>query len=225
MKNHEYIWEDEPGSFAFPVAKAGHPVIIGCAFITLIFALIQWKVLTLITLLITIGICLFFRDPDRIIPNNDSAIVSPADGKVIFADIVDNSILDNSTCYKISIFMSVLNVHVNRIPYNGTIKDIMYTPGKFFSANLDKASEKNEQSAMIIEYKKGKEIGVVQIAGLIARRIICNVQTGDKVRRGSRYGMICFGSRLDVYLPSDVKINVKRGDKVHAGFSIIGVLT
>jgi phosphatidylserine decarboxylase len=126
---------------------------------------------------------------------------------------------------KISIFMSVFNVHVNRIPFNGLVKKISYFPGKFFSANLDKASLENEHNAVFIEMQNGQPLCVVQIAGLIARRIICKIQTGDRVIRGQRFGLICFGSRLDVYLPADIKLKVAVGDKVQAGVSILGQLS
>ena len=125
---------------------------------------------------------------------------------------------------KISVFMSIVNVHINRIPYDGTIKNIDYNPGDFLPANLDKASKKNEQNAVLLETENGRQIVFVQIAGLIARRIICRVQAGDTVSRGQRYGMICFGSRLDIYLPEDVEPSVAVGDYVKAGTSILGYL-
>ena len=121
--------------------------------------------------------------------------------------------------------MSVFNVHVNRIPYEGTIKSISYFPGKFIAANRDKASTDNERNAVFIETEKGKDITAVQIAGLIARRIICTVRDGDLVRRGQRLGLICFGSRVDLYLPVETAIAVTVGDRVKAGASVIGVLS
>ena len=126
---------------------------------------------------------------------------------------------------KISIFMSVFNVHVNRIPYAGRIKAVNYSPGKFFSANLDKASQKNEHNAVLLEAENGKEVCFIQIAGLIARRIICHVQPEDQVLRGQRFGIICFGSRLDVYLPGTSDVAVTVGDTVKAGTSILGQIT
>jgi phosphatidylserine decarboxylase len=123
---------------------------------------------------------------------------------------------------KISIFMSVFNVHVNRAPYDGRVKKIAYAPGKFFSANLEKASLQNEHNAVFVEMDNTKPLCVVQIAGLIARRIVCNIQPGDHLLRGQRFGLICFGSRLDVYLPSEIKLSVAVGDKVKAGTSVLG---
>jgi phosphatidylserine decarboxylase len=204
------------------VAKSGYPFILVAAFSTAVLALLGLTTPTLIGLVVTFCICGFFRDPDRVIPVAKGAVVSPADGKVIAASVVDNSPLFNGEAMKISIFMSVFNVHVNRVPYSGRVKEIDYYPGKFFSANLDKASQQNEHNAVSIEMENGKPLCVVQIAGLIARRIICHLQPGDPVLRGQRFGLICFGSRLDVYLPTDIKLKSAVGDKVKAGTSILG---
>jgi phosphatidylserine decarboxylase len=213
---------DPPSQTAFPVASAGYPFILVAAFTTAILALLGFTTLTLIGLVITFCICGFFRDPDRVTPVDKGVVVSPADGKVIAAGLVDNSPFSNGEFMKISIFMSVFNVHVNRVPYNGRVKEIDYYPGKFFSANLDKASEQNEHNAVSIEMETGQPLCVVQIAGLIARRIICYIKPGDQVIRGQRFGLICFGSRLDVYLPADIKLRLAVGDKVKAGTSILG---
>ena len=213
---------DPPSQTAFPVASAGYPFILVAAFTTAILALLGFTTLTLIGLVITFCICGFFRDPDRVTPVDKGVVVSPADGKVIAVGLVDNSLFSNGEFMKISIFMSVFNVHVNRVPYNGRVKEIDYYPGKFFSANLDKASEQNEHNAVSIEMETGQPLCVVQIAGLIARRIICYIKPGDQVIRGQRFGLICFGSRLDVYLPADIKLRLAVGDKVKAGTSILG---
>jgi phosphatidylserine decarboxylase len=221
----KYSWSDPPGQIAFPIHGAGYPLIFGSAFVTLIFAVLGLTVLALIGLVATLFICGFFRDPDRVIPEKHGAVVSPADGKVIFVGSVkDNPFVIGETV-KISIFMSVFNVHVNRIPFAGRIKAVQYNPGEFFSANLDKASKKNEHNAVVLEADRGKEICFVQIAGLIARRIICGVQPGDQVLRGQRFGIICFGSRLDVYLPGDSDVTVTVGEKVQAGTSILGKMS
>jgi phosphatidylserine decarboxylase len=223
MDSHS--WPDPPGQTAFPVAKAGYPAIFGAAFVTLIFALLGMPYLSLLGLLVTFCFCGFFRDPDRVIPNQPYGIVSPADGKIILAGPVDRTSFYDGGCQKISIFMSVFNVHVNRIPFDGRVKKVSYSPGKFFAANLDKASLQNEHNAVLLETAAGKRICTIQVAGLIARRIICRVQPEDDVSKGQRYGMICFGSRLDVYLPDDVEIKVNVGDKVKAGSSVIGRFT
>ena len=218
----EFTRSDLPNRTAFPIASAGYAFIFGAAFATAVLALLGLTTLSLIALAVTFCICGFFRDPDRMIPAEEGVVVSPADGKVILTDTVDNSPFFSGQAMKISIFMSVFNVHVNRIPYDGRVKEIGYHPGKFFSANLDKASLENEHNAVFIEMENGKSLCVVQIAGLIARRIICKIQAGDRVIRGQRFGLICFGSRLDVYLPTDIKLKVAVGDKVSAGATILG---
>jgi phosphatidylserine decarboxylase len=219
-----FFRSDVPSQTAFPLAKAGYPFIFAGAFTTLVFALLGLVALSLIGLVATFFICYFFRDPDRVIPNQAGCVVSPADGKIISTGLIDNSPFFDGTRMKISIFMSIFNVHVNRIPYEGRIKAVQYYPGKFFSANLDKASAHNEHNAVFIETEDGKNICTVQVAGLIARRIICNVQTGDRVNRGQRFGLICFGSRLDVYLPPGIHLKAAVGDKVKAGSSVLGDL-
>jgi len=218
----KFTKSDPSSQTAFPVARAGYPFIFAAAFTTAILALLGLTTLTLLGLVVTFCICGFFRDPDRIIPVARGAVVSPADGKVIFAGFVNDSPLVSGEFMKISIFMSVFNVHINRAPGSGRIKEIDYFPGRFFSANLDKASEQNEHNAVLIEMEDGKAMCVVQIAGLIARRIICYIKPGDQVIRGQRFGLICFGSRLDVYLPTDISLKVAVGDKVQAGSSILG---
>ena len=217
-----HSWPGLQSQTAFPVARAGYPPILGAAFVTVIFALLGMTWLTLLGLVVTFCFCGFFRDPDRVIPNQPDAIVAPADGKVISVGPVDGTSFYEGRCLKISIFMSVFNVHVNRIPSDGKVKKVGYHPGKFFSANLNKASLQNEHNAVFLETPAGKPLCTVQVAGLIARRIICKVQPGDEVRKGQRFGMICFGSRLDVYLPDDVETKVSVGDKVKAGSSVIG---
>ena len=193
----KYSWPDPQSQVAFPISKSGYPLIFGAAFVTAVFALTGLTAMALTGIFITLAICLFFRDPDRVIPNEADAVVSPADGKVILAGIVDKNRFIEGPHLKISIFMSVFNVHVNRIPFEGTVTKVNYFPGKFFSANLDKASESNEHNAVFVETESKKTMCTVQIAGLIARRIICKIQRGDNVARGNRFGIICFGSRLD----------------------------
>lgn len=219
-----YRFSDEPKNSAYPIAKAGFPFIGAGAFATFVLAISGFSVLAFLSLLITFFVCFFFRDPDRVTPDEEGAVISPADGKVIFTDIVDENPFVTGPCMKISIFMSVFNVHINRIPFAGIVKDIQYFPGKFFNASFDKASEDNERNAIVVETEDKKTYAFVQIAGLIARRIICNLHVGDSAIRGQRFGLICFGSRLDVYLPADSKLNVSVGDKVKSGTSIIGYM-
>jgi len=215
---------DSPRPVAFPVARPGYPIIFAAAFVTAIFALLGLTTITLVSLGVTLFICYFFRDPERVIPRKEGVVVSPADGRVVSVLQTVNERFFKGPCLKISIFMSVFNVHVNRIPCKGEVTNIVYHPGKFFSANLDKASEQNEHNAVFLKTEEGIHLSLVQIAGLIARRIICKVQVGDQVNRGERFGMICFGSRLDVYLPQHVEPAVTIGDRVQAGTSVLGVL-
>jgi len=221
----EFVWSDTPGRTAFPVAKAGLPLIAGAAFATLILSLLGMSVPAVAGLAATFCICAFFRDPDRVTPKRPGAVVSPADGKVVFAGVADGGEFVQGECRRVSIFMSVFNVHVNRIPAEGRVVRVSYRPGQFVAADRSDASHRNEHNAVYVETDYGKKLCFVQVAGLIARRIICHVQADDRVRRGQRFGMICFGSRLDVYLPSDISLTVSVGDKVRAGVSILGCFT
>jgi len=221
----EFSWSDFPSQTAFPIARPGYFFIFAAAFVTVIFALCDLEACAIVTLFITLFICAFFRDPDRLIPTEENAVVSPADGKILIAQVIDDSPYLEGQCLKISIFMSVFNVHVNRVPYDGVVRQIKYFPGKFFNASFDKSSKENERNAIVVETKQGKKYAFVQIAGLIARRIISQLQVTDKVVKGRRFGLICFGSRLDVYLPADTKLNVSIGEKVSAGTTILGHLT
>jgi phosphatidylserine decarboxylase len=220
-----YVWAEPPSLTAFPIARPGLPFIWAAGFVTAVFALLGLKLPALLGLAATFCICAFFRDPDRVIPTDEGALVSPADGKVIVCETVDDADFYGGRCLKISIFMTVFNVHVNRMVYDGTVTGVTYHPGKFFSANRDKASRENEHNALTLEGPGGHRMVVVQIAGLIARRIVCGVQPGATFMRGERFGMICFGSRLDVYLPAEARAKVGVGDKVAAGTSILGYLT
>jgi len=164
----------------------------------------------------------FFRNPERKIPEDPQFVLSPADGRVLKIEELDGHDMLPGRCKKISIFMSVFNVHVNRMPCTGCIKGIRYRKGKFFSANLDKASELNESNAVLIETDDKKEILTIQIAGIIARRIVCWVEEGMTAMRGERFGLIRFGSRLEVFVPLETEVLVKRGDRVRAGETRIG---
>ncbi len=219
------VWSESPRETAFPIARPGYGVIGATAFVTAILAVLGLKLPALLALAVC-GFCVwFFRDPDRMTPTGEGLVVAPADGKVIFCARDEDSPYTEGPCCRISIFMSVFNVHVNRIPCDGTVTAVDYHPGKYFSANLDKAAEENEKNAVFIETPEGRRVCVVQIAGLIARRIICRVQAGDEVRRGRRFGMICFGSRLDLYLPENAELQATVGQKVKAGTTIVGKLS
>jgi phosphatidylserine decarboxylase len=173
--------------------------------------------LAIVPFVLAVGFSLwFFRDPDRTVPRDPRAVVSPADGRVVDVSPVEENRFLHAPTTKISIFMSPLDVHVNRSPIDGRIIRIEYTPGKFGAAFEDKASLDNERNAMVLE-QEGRRFLVVQIAGALARRIVCRRRVGDVLTRGERYGVIMFGSRVDVYLPADVRPVVKKGDRVAAG--------
>ncbi len=159
----------------------------------------------------------FFRDPERKCPENQRTLVSPADGKVLKVEPLDAGPYNSQPHQKISIFMSATDVHVNRIPCDGTIKKIHYFPGQFFVASLDKASEKNERNAVLLMTPEGSEVAFIQIAGLVARRIVCYLAEEMTVHRGERFGMIRFGSRMEVCIPQHWPVLVKEGEKVKAG--------
>ena len=173
--------------------------------------------------LLTIFVLWFFRDPERMVPSSEAGIISPADGVIckIEKTLPPKEVKSSEELLKISVFMNVFNVHVNRAPVTGNIKEIIYVPGKFINASFDKASEHNERNILVLENNKNEEIIVVQIAGLIARRILSFVNLFDSLKIGERFGLIRFGSRVDVYLPSKYDSKVELGQKVTAGESII----
>jgi phosphatidylserine decarboxylase len=207
-----------------PVAQEGYPFIGFIAFLTLISALLFSTSLTVLLLLLTIFVLCFFRDPERFIPPEENALVSPADGKIIIVENVSDNLFTQGKAIKISIFMNVFNVHVNRIPFTGRIEKIIYTPGKFYSADSTKGALQNEYCAAILQTDNGKKLAFVQIAGLIARRIICWLEPEDRVTKGRRFGLIRFGSRVDLYLPPETELAVQIGQKVRAGESVLGYL-
>lgn len=173
--------------------------------------------------LIFLFILQFFRDPPRVTVGGDSSVTAPADGRVIVIDESEDP-YTNQVALKISIFMNVFNVHSNRMPVSGTVDRKQYYPGKFFNAALDKASDSNERNALLLTTKQGHRVTCVQIAGLIARRILCYVDEGSQVRKGERFGFIRFGSRVDLYLPKTTKVLVSLGDKVVGGETLVAEL-
>jgi len=216
--------ENPMRSKAFAVARPGF-IFLGAAFVlTIAFAITGMGLLAFIGVVTIVFITWFFRNPERTAPDIKGAVLAPADGKIIKVEPVANTPHYPEKCNKISIFMSIFNVHVNRIPFNGTITGIRYNPGRFFSANLDKASSDNEYNAVTLTTDRGKRICFVQIAGLIARRIICDLKPGERVAKGDRFGMICFGSRLDIYLPERTRVQVENGQKVRAGTTVLGMI-
>jgi phosphatidylserine decarboxylase len=212
-----------------PIAVEGYPFILGFFAVSLLLALLghylHWAFALPAALLavLTVFTAFFFRNPERKTPENENSVIAPADGVVIFS----GRVLEPHTSTemeKISIFMSVFNVHVNRAPITGKVVDAFYTKGKFFDVRDERASFENEQQGLVIEPSPGLRLVVVQVAGLIARRIICYAKVGDALTRGRRYGLIRFGSRLDVYLPLGTGVKVAMGQKTVAGETVLGIL-
>jgi phosphatidylserine decarboxylase len=215
-------------NFLPPINSAGYPFIILFALVAFILSLIS-DFLGWIGFILTLWCVYFFRDPERVIPEKTNILVSPADGKIVFSglskspgNLSDNKQLDLN---KVSIFMNVFDVHVNRIPISGKIAWLKYVPGTFLNASLDKSSENNERMIAKIEVSKGVFVYVVQIAGLIARRIKCELTENDSVTMGQRYGLIRFGSRVDLYFPKNFNILVNKGQTSISGETIIADFT
>ena len=207
------------------IAHEGYPFIVFSLVITIFIAFLGIGWLAILFIFITFFIVWFFRNPERSFQEEEKVLISPADGKVIKIENVEVNGTISGRFKKISIFMNVFNVHVNRAPYSGKIEAINYHEGKFFSANLDKASLDNERNEVMIRTEDGRRVWMVQIAGLIARRIVCWVDVGANIKKGERFGLIRFGSRVDVYLPEDSRISVKLKDKVKAGHTSLGYLS
>ncbi len=205
-----------------PIAKEGYPFILPLAFLTGTFWFLSWSWVAALFGGLSLFVTWFFRDPERNIPDDAGSIVSPGDGKVV-AIVPDKDPLLNDAYTRISIFLNVFNVHVNRMPIAGKIQTIRYNPGKFFNAASHKASMDNEQKSILLTNAR-VTILVKQIAGLIARRIVCWAKEGDEYQRGQRFGLIRFGSRVDIFLPEGTEIKVTVGDVVSGGSSIIGYL-
>ena len=210
-------------NYGIPVASEGWPFILPLAMVTVLLFALGWKNTSVVVLLLTLFVLFFFRDPERTVPSGEGVVVSPADGRVIvIKDIYEPDYLKQDV-KQVSIFLSVFNVHVNRAPIGGSVEVVKYNPGKFHVASVDKASLVNEQTSMVIATGKNK-ILVKQIAGLIARRIVCYAKPGDMIKTGERYGLIRFGSRVDLFLPKNAELRVKLGDKVGGARDVIAVL-
>ena len=209
----------------FPkIHKEGYRFLVIAIAVTFVCLLIS-KTLGLITILLTVWVYYFFRDPDRVSIQDDDFLVSPADGLISSIIEVDGPAelsLENKKFTKVSIFMNVFNCHVNRTPVSANVEEILYKPGKFLNASLDKSSEENERNYYRLKLKDGDEIIIVQIAGLIARRIVTEVKVNQSIEQGERIGMIRFGSRVDVYF-CNRKLLAKLGQNVVAGESLLAV--
>jgi len=207
----------------FQFAKEGYPFIIFFSAITILSAILKFNYTTVVALILTLFMLYFFRDPERTTPLDMNAFIAPADGKIILISEAYEEEMLNENRRKISIFMSPLNVHVNRVPSDGIVRDVKHFPGKFISAFKDDASQYNEHITMLYETAHGN-IVIKQIAGYVARRAVCRVKPGEVLTQGQRYGMIKFSSRLDIFLPLDVVVKVKLNDKVKAGETVLGVM-
>lgn len=205
------------------IAREGWPYLLGLGLIALIVTKFFGVYYSLPLWLVFIFVLQFFRDPPRLVPLAPNAVLAPADGRIVAVEKTYDSYAQRDAL-KISIFMNVFNVHSNRIAVNGRIQSITYFPGKFFNADLDKASTDNERNAVVIESNQ-HIITLVQVAGLIARRILCYAHVGDLVKKGERYGFIRFGSRVDVYLPLAAEPLVTVGDKVYATSTLLAILS
>jgi len=206
-----------------PINRAGWPFIAIFATFTLALFLVA-EPLGWIGVVLTLWCTYFFRDPERITPTRKGLIISPADGVVQLvgpAPPPPELEMGSKPLMRVCVFMNVFNVHVNRLPVDGTIARLAYRPGRFFNASLDKASEHNERQSILVEAKEGFQLAVVQIAGLVARRIICTLKEGQNVTAGERLGMIRFGSRVDVYLPEGVAPLVAVGQQSIAGETVL----
>ena len=213
------------------MSKYPHPIIavegIPFVLVLLIAAVLAgmfWGWWSLPLWLALIFVMQFFRDPPRVIPEGEGLVLCPADGRVIVVGEVADPYRGGARSLKVSIFMNVFNVHSQRSPVDGTVKEVKYAKGLFVNAAFDKASSDNERNALVIRLDNGVEISCVQVAGLIARRILCYVKAGDRLTRGQRYGFIRFGSRVDVYLPPGSKPRVAIGDSVKASSTVLAEL-
>jgi phosphatidylserine decarboxylase len=204
------------------IAREGWPFLIAAAVVSALLWLWLWP-LGVLGAVVTLFILQFFRDPPRTVPTDANAVLSPADGRIVAVEKTRDPYLDRDAI-KISVFMNVFNVHSNRIPVDAEVRHVWYHPGTFVNAALDKASLANERNALHLVTAGNADITCVQVAGLIARRILCYVKAGDRVARGARYGFIRFGSRVDVYLPPNATPRAAVGDIVHATSTILADL-
>lgn len=216
---------DSIRSALVPIHKEGYPFILIALVLTILLGWL-WSPLGWVGTIITLWICYFFRDPPRVTPQEEGLVISPADGKV---SLITTALppaelnLPAEPMTRISVFMNVFNCHVNRSPIQGRVRQIVYTPGLFLNAELDKASDDNERNALVIEGERAT-IGVVQIAGLVARRIVSFTREGAELDAGERFGLIRFGSRLDVYVPQDSTVLVGLGQTAVAGETVLADL-
>lgn len=204
------------------IAPEGIKLTLIFFILSIVFYLAGYKIVSGIIFCLVLFNLFFFRNPIRVSPSGPY-IVAPADGEVILIKKVMEKDYFKDEVTLVSIFMSIFNVHVNRAPYDGKVLSIKHNDGRFFSANLDSAFEENEKNYVFLETPEGHKILYSQVAGLIARRIVCDLKVGDNIKKGERVGLICYGSRVDIFLPKNVELKVKLKDKTKAGETIIGV--
>lgn len=203
------------------IAREGYPLILPAAALTVLAFALGGNSAGVVLLVVTLGVTAFFRDPDRVIPAGEGLIVSPADGRVVSVVSLKPDSNSATAATRISIFLSPLDVHINRIPVTGNVEEVTYQRGKFMAAYKDEASSRNEQNTVKLADDRGRRLQVVQVAGVVARRIVSRVYAGQQVQRGERFGLIMFGSRTDTYLPGDCKIEVAAGQRVKGGETIL----
>jgi len=206
----------------WPISKEGLPFLIPAVLLTVFLGTMGWKVWMFLGILFSLFIAYFFRNPRRKIPHLPNVILSPADGRVVHVGECEETRFLKEKTLKVSIFMSLFDVHINRAPVSGKVLERSYLPGRFLVASVEKTSLLNEQNALILETEGRFRILLIQIAGFVARRIVCYAKAGDCLREGEIFGLIRFGSRVDLYLPSKVKPIVRMGQHVKGGESIIG---
>ncbi|MGB3398960.1 MAG: phosphatidylserine decarboxylase family protein [Candidatus Deferrimicrobiaceae bacterium] len=208
------------------IAPEGIPFLLGGIALAAVLSLVWPRTLpaSVFGILLTVFVGWFFRNPARFPPALPGAVISPADGKIMYAGDNPPGRYFGEPGKRVSVLMSPFYVHVNRAPVSGRVVSVQYHPGRFLAANIEKASLANEQSGVLLETPDGKRVAFVQIAGFIARRIVCDVAPGDTVRAGQRVGIICFGSRVDILLPASASLNVRVGERVRAGESVVGVV-
>ncbi|NDY41340.1 phosphatidylserine decarboxylase family protein [Dissulfurirhabdus thermomarina] len=204
-----------------PVAREGVPFVGAAALAAVVLAQLGWQLPAVAALVVTAFVLYFFRDPERVVPAGQGLVVAPADGRVIQAGVEAADPVGGEPARRVSIFMNVFDVHVNRAPVAGEVEAVVYRPGAVWPADRPRALLRNECCALRLRTAEGDRVTAVQVAGLVAQRIVCRAEPGDRLARGERFGLIRFGSRVDVYLPPGYAVEVKKGQRVTAGQSVL----
>lgn len=212
----------EPKGLQTPIVQEAIPFVVGGGVLTLGLLAAGWQGGAVLAFLFTVGLAAFFRNPRRVPPSDRRAIVSPADGKIVSIEAPYREELFPEGVTLVSIFMSLGSVHVNRVPVSGRVQEIFYRPGRFLPAFREGAVGQNERNLLVLTTEGGERVGIAQVAGFLARRIRCYLQPGDAVEVGERFGLIRFGSRVDLFLPKSVRVTVQGGERVRGGETILG---